>query len=139
MTTSLAEVIEQRNDVISVHVFKTPNQLPSKLQETLNENDIVKLPLWIQKTINWQYEGKISETELVNAINYLLYIKVELKNFYKIRKIELVAVSTTTGIMTFMSLLFLHIHLSDPIGEKKLIPHDTHFIFDIMKSVFGSI
>ena len=75
VTTSLAKVIEQRNDVISVYVFKTPTQLPFKLQETLNEHDVVLLPFWIQKTINWYDEGKILEIELVNAINYLLNIK----------------------------------------------------------------
>ena len=73
VTTSLAEVIEQRNDVVSVYVFKTPTQLPAKLQETLDENVIVRFPFWIQKTINWHNDGKISEAELVNAINYLLY------------------------------------------------------------------
>jgi len=46
--------------------------LPPKLQEMLDENDVVKLAFWIQKTINWYNEGKISEVELVNAINYLL-------------------------------------------------------------------
>ncbi len=71
VTTSLAEVIEQRNDVISVHILQGPIQLPPKLQEILDENDIANLPFWIQKTINWYNEGMISETELINAINYL--------------------------------------------------------------------
>ena len=75
VTTSLAEVLDQRNDVISIHIFKTLIQLPPKLQETLDDYDVVKLPFWIQKTINWYDEGKISETELVNAINYLLHTK----------------------------------------------------------------
>ena len=75
VTTSLAEVLDQRNDVISIHMFKTLIQLPPKLQETLDDYDVVKLPFWIQKTINWYDEGKISETELVNAINYLLHTK----------------------------------------------------------------
>jgi hypothetical protein len=75
VTTSLAEVIEQRSDVMSVHIFKTPTQLPFKLQETLDENDLLLLPFWIQKTITWYDDGQISETELVNAINYLLNIR----------------------------------------------------------------
>jgi len=75
VTTSLAEVLVQRNDVISIHMLKTPIQLPPKLQETLDDSDVVKLPFWIQKTINWYSEGKISEVELVNAINYLLYTR----------------------------------------------------------------
>ncbi len=56
-------------------MFKTLIQLPLQLQETLDDYDVVKLPFWIQKTINWHDEGKISEAELVNAINYLLYTK----------------------------------------------------------------
>ena len=71
VTTSLAEVIEQRNDVISVHILQAPIQLPQKLQEMLDENDIANLPSWIQKTIEWYNQGMISETELINAINYL--------------------------------------------------------------------
>ena len=72
VTTSLAQVLEQRRDVISVHVLKDPIQLPPKLQEMLDENDVVKLPFWMQKTINWQTQGKILESELLNAINFLL-------------------------------------------------------------------
>ena len=75
VTTSLAEVLDQRNDVISIHIFKTLIQLPLQLQETLDDYAVVKLPFWIQKTINWHDEGKISEAELVNSINYLLYTK----------------------------------------------------------------
>jgi len=71
VTTSLAEVIAQRNDVISVLVLKASIQLPPKLQEILDENDITNLPFWIQKTINWYNGGMISDTELINAINYL--------------------------------------------------------------------
>jgi len=72
VTTSLAQVLEQRSDVISVEVIEAPVQLPPKLQELFDENDIAKLPFWIQKTIEWHSQGKISETELVNAINFLL-------------------------------------------------------------------
>ena len=72
VTTSLAQVLEQRRDVISVHVLKAPIQLPPKLQEMLDENDVAKLPFWMQKTINWQTQGKISEPELLDAINFLL-------------------------------------------------------------------
>ena len=71
VTVSLAQVLEQRNDVISVHVIEAPILLPPKLQE-LFEHDIEKLPFWIQTTINWHNEGKISEVELINAIKYLL-------------------------------------------------------------------
>ena len=46
--------------------------LPPKLQELLDENYIVKLPFWIQKTIEWYNQGIVSEKELVNAINFLL-------------------------------------------------------------------
>jgi hypothetical protein len=46
--------------------------LPLKIQEVLDENDISKLPFWIQKTINWHNQGKISGSELLNAINFLL-------------------------------------------------------------------
>jgi hypothetical protein len=46
--------------------------LPLKIQEILDENDIAKLPFWIQKTINWHIQGKISESEILNAINFLL-------------------------------------------------------------------
>jgi len=45
--------------------------LPSKLQEILDPNDIANLPSWIQKTIDWYNQGMISETEIINAINYL--------------------------------------------------------------------
>jgi len=45
--------------------------LPSNLKEMLDENDIANLPSWIQKTIEWYNLGMISETELINAINYL--------------------------------------------------------------------
>ncbi len=51
--------------------------LPLKLQEILDENDIAKLPFWIQKTINWHIQGKISEFELLNAINFLLKEKIQ--------------------------------------------------------------
>jgi len=44
---------------------------PSKLQEMPDKNSITNLPFWFQKTINWYNEGIISETELINAINYL--------------------------------------------------------------------
>ncbi len=71
VTVSLAQVLEQRNDVISVHVIEAPILLPPKLQEPF-EHNIEKLPFWIQNTINWHNEGKISETELINAIKYLL-------------------------------------------------------------------
>jgi len=71
VTTSLAKVLEERSDVISVEVIEAPVQLPPKLQELFDENDIAKLPFWIQKTINWYKQGKISESELVNAIKYL--------------------------------------------------------------------
>jgi len=46
--------------------------LPQELYEILDENVISKLPFWIQKMINWYNQEKISETELVNAINYLI-------------------------------------------------------------------
>jgi len=72
VTTSLAKVLEERSDVISVEVIKAPVQLPPKLQELFDENDIAKLPFWIQKTIEWHNQGIISEKELVNAINFLL-------------------------------------------------------------------
>ena len=72
VTTSLAQVLEQRSDVISVEVIEALVQLPPKLQGLFDENDIAKLPFWIQKTIEWHSQGKISETELVNAINFLL-------------------------------------------------------------------
>jgi len=71
VTTSLAHVLEQRSDVISVEVIEAPVQLPPKLEELFDENDIAKLPFWIQKTINWYNQGKISEVELINAIKYL--------------------------------------------------------------------
>jgi len=71
VTTSLAQILEQRSDVISVQVIEAPVQLPPKLQELFDENDIAKLPFWIQKTINWYNQGKISEAELINAIKYL--------------------------------------------------------------------
>ena len=45
--------------------------LPPKLQETLDKNDIASLPSWIQKTIKWYNHEMISETELINAIDYL--------------------------------------------------------------------
>jgi hypothetical protein len=51
--------------------------LPLKLQEIFDEKDIAKLPFWIQKTINWQIQGKISEFELLNAINFLLNEKTQ--------------------------------------------------------------
>jgi len=72
VTTSLAQVLEERKDVISVEVIEAPVQLPTKLQEIFDENDIAKLPFWIQKTINWYNQGKISEAELINAIKYLI-------------------------------------------------------------------
>ncbi len=72
ITTSLAQVLEKRSDVISVHVLEASIQLPSKLQEILDENDVAKLPFWTQKTINWYNQEKISESELLNAINFLL-------------------------------------------------------------------
>jgi len=72
VTTSLAQVLEKRRDVIAVHVLEAPIQLPPKLQEMLDENDVAKLPIWIQKTINWHNHGEISESELLNAINFLL-------------------------------------------------------------------
>jgi len=71
VTLSLAQVLELRNDVISVHVIEAPIQLPPKFQE-LFEHDIEKLPFWIQNIINWHNEGKISESELINAIKYIL-------------------------------------------------------------------
>jgi hypothetical protein len=46
--------------------------LPPKIEEILDENDISKLPFWIQKTIDWHVQGMISESELLNAINFLL-------------------------------------------------------------------
>ncbi len=76
VTTSLAQALEQREDVISVHVLKDPIQLPPKLQQMLDENEVAKLPFWIQKTINWQTQGKISESELLNAINFLLKLPI---------------------------------------------------------------
>ena len=51
--------------------------LPVKLQEILDENDVAKLPFWIQKTINWHIQGKISEFEILNAINFLLKEKTQ--------------------------------------------------------------
>jgi hypothetical protein len=46
--------------------------LPQKIQAIIDENDISKLPFWIQKTIDWYFQGMISESELLNAINFLL-------------------------------------------------------------------
>jgi len=77
VTTSLAQVLEQRRDVIAVHVLEATIQLPPKLQEMLDENDVAKLPIWIQKIINWHNQGKISESELLNAINFLLNEKTQ--------------------------------------------------------------
>ncbi len=70
-------MLEQRSDVIAVHVLEATIQLPPKLQEMLDENDVAKLPIWIQKTINWYNQGKISESELLNAINFLLNEKTQ--------------------------------------------------------------
>jgi len=71
VTKSLAKVLDERSDVISVQVIKAPIQLPQKLQELFDENYIAKLPFWFQKTINWYNQEKISEAELINAIKYL--------------------------------------------------------------------
>ena len=70
VTTSLAQVLEERSDVISVQVIVALVQLPPKLQELFDKNDIAKLPFWFQKTINWHNQGKISEAVLINAIKY---------------------------------------------------------------------
>jgi len=61
---TLNQDIEQSSDYKKI-------VLPSKLQEILDENDIANLPSWIQKIIEWHNQGMISETELINAINYL--------------------------------------------------------------------
>jgi len=62
--------------VFKVHILKAPIQLPPKLQEMLDENDVAKIPFWMQKTINWQTQGKISESEILNAINFLLKLPI---------------------------------------------------------------
>jgi len=62
------------DNLLSIEMMSSDDKkilLPPKLQEILNENDIAKLPFWIQKTIEWHSQGKISETELINAIKYL--------------------------------------------------------------------
>jgi len=61
-------------NLLSSEMMSSDNKkilLPSKLQEILDPNDIANLPLWIQKTIDWYNQGMISETEIINAINYL--------------------------------------------------------------------
>ena len=81
VTTSLAKVLEERNDVISVLVIHSSSDsgnkilLPLKLNDIFNKEDITKLPHWIQQTIFWYVRGEVSESEILNAINFLLIEK----------------------------------------------------------------
>jgi hypothetical protein len=45
--------------------------LPSGLHGMVDQNDIQNLPSWFQKITEWHKQGIISESELINAINYL--------------------------------------------------------------------
>ncbi len=60
-------------NLLSINMMNEYKKLlvPEKLLETLNENDIAKLPFWFQKTIEWYNQAIISKSELINAIKYL--------------------------------------------------------------------
>ena len=72
VTVSLAQVLEQRRDVISVEVLDAFIQLPPELRDNYSEKNIKDIPVWVQETIMWYNEGKISQRELVNAIDFVL-------------------------------------------------------------------
>ncbi|MFQ5573718.1 MAG: hypothetical protein ACE5EJ_05665 [Nitrosopumilaceae archaeon] len=61
VTTSLAQVLEQRSDVISVQVVETSSTAQTE----------IKIPQWFEINLRWYDEGKISKAELENAIKYL--------------------------------------------------------------------
>ena len=53
--------------------FETPEQiLKMKLEEIFSEKDFENAPSWFQQTIDWYVDGQISESEIMDAINFIL-------------------------------------------------------------------
>ncbi len=84
MTTSLAEHIATRNDVISVTILGTNEQVGPKpcskiesdvdlsvcdLYGKISESNI---PEWVKNNVMWWSAGKISDNDFVSGIQYLI-------------------------------------------------------------------
>ncbi|GBF24892.1 hypothetical protein MnTg01_01237 [archaeon MnTg01] len=84
MTTSLAEHIATRNDVISVTILVTNEQIGPKpcskigpdadlyvcdLYGKISESNI---PEWVKNNVMWWSAGKISDNDFVSGIQYLI-------------------------------------------------------------------
>jgi len=84
MTTSLAEHIATRNDVISVTILGTNEQIGPKpcskiepdadlsgceLYGKISESNI---PEWVKNNVMWWSAGKISDNDFVSGIQYLI-------------------------------------------------------------------
>jgi len=84
MTTSLAEHIATRNDVISVTILGTSEQIGpkpcSKIEPAadLSVCDLYgkisksNIPQWVKNNVMWWSAGKISDNDFVSGIQYLI-------------------------------------------------------------------
>ncbi len=66
VTTSLAQVLEERSDVISVKVIESSS-----------------VPDWIQNILEWHKQGLISDQEYQNSIEYLVEMGIITEDAFK--------------------------------------------------------
>jgi len=84
MTTSLAEHIATRNDVISVTILGTNEQIgPKPCSKIKPDADLFvcdlygkisksNIPEWVKNNVMWWSAGKISDNDFVSGIQYLI-------------------------------------------------------------------
>ena len=73
VTTSLAQHLAQRGDVLSMDIILTDfTKLTPRVQGILSNIETSALPSWIKIVLHWSSEKTISEDEIINNIQYLI-------------------------------------------------------------------
>ncbi len=73
VTTSLAQHLAQRGDVVSIDIILNDfKKLSQRLQAVLSNIDTSTLPSWVKIVLHWSSEKTISEDEVISNIQYLI-------------------------------------------------------------------
>ncbi len=73
VTTSLAQHLAQRGDVVSIDIILNDfKKLSQRLQAVLSNIDTSTLPSWVKIVLHWSNEKTISEDEVISNIQYLI-------------------------------------------------------------------
>jgi hypothetical protein len=76
MTTSLAEHITMRHDVLSVIVISATEEINSVQQADSSEFITLKIPDWVRKNAKWWSLTQISDKDFSSGLEYLMRQKI---------------------------------------------------------------